>query len=126
MRSWNESRSGFLNETIPLFKWDGCDQRQLGDVGATARCALPGATIMLRSALELRQSTPTNKFPHSTTNVPVRGIVKPIRRLVKGNAIELNDVIIVDEKLIIDNKFFKDNYLKLSIGKKRHIKVELD
>jgi tyrosyl-tRNA synthetase len=35
-------------------------------------------------------------------------------------------VIIVDEKLIIDNKFFKDNYLKLSIGKKRHIKVELD
>jgi tyrosyl-tRNA synthetase len=49
-----------------------------------------------------------------------------IRRLIKGNAIKLNDEIIVDEKLIIDNEFFKDNYLKLSIGKKRHIKVELD
>ena len=49
-----------------------------------------------------------------------------IRRLIKGNAIKLNDEIITNEKLIINNKFFKDNYLKLSIGKKRHIKVELD
>ena len=49
-----------------------------------------------------------------------------IRRLIKGNAIKLNDEIIADEKLIINNKFFKNNYLKLSIGKKRHIKVELD
>ena len=49
-----------------------------------------------------------------------------IRRLIKGNAIKLNDEIITDEKLIINNEFFKDNYLKLSIGKKRHIKVELD
>ena len=49
-----------------------------------------------------------------------------IRRLIKGNAIKLNDEIIADEKLIINNDFFKDNYLKLSIGKKRHIKVELN
>ncbi len=49
-----------------------------------------------------------------------------IRRLIKGNAIKLNDEIIANEKLIINNEFFKDNYLKLSIGKKRHIKVELD
>ena len=49
-----------------------------------------------------------------------------IRRLIKGNAIKLNDKIVVDEKLIIDKEFFKDNYLKLSIGKKRHIKVELN
>jgi tyrosyl-tRNA synthetase len=49
-----------------------------------------------------------------------------IRRLIKGNAIKLNDDIINDEKLIINNKFFKNNYLKLSVGKKRHIKVELD
>ena len=45
-----------------------------------------------------------------------------IRRLIKGNAIKLDDKIISDEKLIITNKIFKDNYLKLSIGKKRHIK----
>jgi len=49
-----------------------------------------------------------------------------IRRLIKGNAIKLNDEIIKDEKLIINNEFFRNNYLKLSIGKKRHIKVELD
>ena len=48
-----------------------------------------------------------------------------IRRLIQGNAIKLNDEIISDEKLIINNDFFKDNYLKLSIGKKRHIKVEI-
>ena len=49
-----------------------------------------------------------------------------IRRLVKGNAIKLNDEIVTDEKLIVKNKFFNNNYLKLSIGKKRHIKIELN
>ena len=49
-----------------------------------------------------------------------------IRRLIKGNAIKLNDKIISDEKLIIQRELFNDNYLKLSIGKKRHIKIELD
>ena len=49
-----------------------------------------------------------------------------IRRLIKGNAIKLDDKIINNEKLIITNKIFKDNYLKLSIGKKRHIKIELN
>ena len=49
-----------------------------------------------------------------------------IRRLIKGNAVKLNDQIISDEKLIINSKLFKNNYLKLSIGKKRHIKVELN
>ena len=49
-----------------------------------------------------------------------------IRRLIKGKAVKLNDEIIIDEKLIIKSEFFKDNYIKLSIGKKRHIKVELN
>ena len=48
-----------------------------------------------------------------------------IRRLIKGNAIKINDKIVSDEKLIIQRELF-DNYLKLSIGKKRHIKIELD
>ena len=47
-----------------------------------------------------------------------------IRRLIKGNAIKINDKTISDEKLIINNKLFNNNYLKLSIGKKRHIKIE--
>ncbi len=49
-----------------------------------------------------------------------------IRRLIKGGAIKINDVGINDEKKIIDENFFNEKFLKLSIGKKRHIKVELD
>ena len=49
-----------------------------------------------------------------------------IRRLIKGNAVKINDKVVSDEKLIIENEFFNKNYLKLSIGKKRHIKIELD
>ena len=49
-----------------------------------------------------------------------------IRRLIQGKAIKINDKIISDEKLIITNEFFNENYLKLSIGKKRHLKIELD
>ena len=48
-----------------------------------------------------------------------------IRRLFKGNAIKINDELINNEKLIIKNELFNKNYLKLSIGKKRHIKIEL-
>ena len=48
-----------------------------------------------------------------------------IRRLFRGNAIKINDKLIKDENLIIDYKLFNNNYLKLSIGKKRHIKIEL-
>ena len=49
-----------------------------------------------------------------------------IRRLIKGNAIKINDQNIIDEKLIITDELFNQNYLKLSIGKKRHIKIELN
>ena len=49
-----------------------------------------------------------------------------IRRLIKGNGIKINDEVISDEKIIIDSKFFDKNYLKLSIGKKRHIKIQLN
>ena len=49
-----------------------------------------------------------------------------IRRLIKGNAIKLNDKTISDEKLIITIELFHNDYLKLSIGKKRHIKIELN
>ena len=49
-----------------------------------------------------------------------------IRRLIKGNAIKINNIIVSDEKFIINKELFKDNYLKVSIGKKRHIKIELN
>ena len=49
-----------------------------------------------------------------------------IRRLIKGSAIKINNEIISDEKLLIGKKYFKDNYLKLSVGKKRHIKIKIN
>jgi len=49
-----------------------------------------------------------------------------VRRLIKGNAIKINDKVITDEKLIINKNTFNKDYLKLSIGKKRHLKIELN
>ncbi len=49
-----------------------------------------------------------------------------IRRLIKGNGVKINDKIISNEKLIITSEIFNENYIKLSIGKKRHLKIELD
>ncbi len=48
-----------------------------------------------------------------------------IRRLIKGNAVKINNEVINDEKFIINKKLFNENYCKLSIGKKRHLKIEL-
>ena len=48
-----------------------------------------------------------------------------IRRLIKGKAVKINDAVVPDEKFIINEELFTENYLKLSIGKKRHIKIEL-
>ena len=49
-----------------------------------------------------------------------------IRRLVKGNAIKINDNVVSDENFTINKDLFKENYLKLSIGKKRHVKIEIN
>ncbi len=48
-----------------------------------------------------------------------------IRRLIKGNGIKINNQIITDEKLIIIKNLFQNNLIKLSLGKKRHTKVQL-
>ena len=48
-----------------------------------------------------------------------------IRRLIKGNGIKINSQAISDEKFLISEDLFKDSLIKLSLGKKKHIKVEL-
>ena len=48
-----------------------------------------------------------------------------IRRLIKGNGIRINNQVITDEKLIINKSIFIDNLIKLSLGKKKHVKVKL-
>jgi tyrosyl-tRNA synthetase len=49
-----------------------------------------------------------------------------IRRLIKGNGIKINNQAITNEKLIITKDLFQDDLIKLSLGKKKHIKVELN
>ena len=48
-----------------------------------------------------------------------------IRRLIKGNGIKINSQTISDEKLVITKSLFKEKLIKLSLGKKKHIKVKL-
>ena len=48
-----------------------------------------------------------------------------IRRLIKGNGIKINSQVIKNEKFIVTKTLFHNNLIKLSLGKKKHIKVEL-
>ena len=49
-----------------------------------------------------------------------------IRRLLKGKGIKINNEAIIDDKFLIkENLFDKNKFLKLSIGKKKHLKVIL-
>ena len=48
------------------------------------------------------------------------------RRILKNNGIRINDNIISDEKKIINmNDVSNDNFIKLSIGRKNHLKVKV-
>ena len=49
-----------------------------------------------------------------------------IRRLIIGNGIKINNQVVADEKLIVTKDLFQSNLIKLSLGKKRHIKVLLN
>ena len=48
-----------------------------------------------------------------------------VRRLIQGKAVKLNDKKILDEKLIIKKELTNNGYFKLSLGKKRHYKIEI-
>ena len=49
-----------------------------------------------------------------------------IRRIIRNKGIKINNLTIEDEKLLVSNSFFENGKtLKLSLGKKKHIKVEL-
>ena len=48
-----------------------------------------------------------------------------IRRLIKGKAIKVNNEIINDENFKITPSIINSKFFKLSIGKKRHIKINL-
>jgi tyrosyl-tRNA synthetase len=49
-----------------------------------------------------------------------------IRRLIKGGGVKINNELINDNRYVIKKKLFKNNFVKLSLGKKRHAKVILN
>ncbi len=46
-----------------------------------------------------------------------------IRRLIKSNGIKINNEVLNDENFLIDLKNYENSSFKLSIGKKRHLKI---
>ena len=49
-----------------------------------------------------------------------------IRRIINNNGVKINNAIVNDNKFLITNNLFdNEKTLKLSLGKKRHVKVEL-
>ena len=49
-----------------------------------------------------------------------------IRRAINEKGIKINDMVLTDEKIIIDlNSFKENNYIKVSHGKKKHFKIKL-
>ena len=49
-----------------------------------------------------------------------------IRRIINNNGVKINNVIVNDNNFLIKNNLFNnEKTLKLSLGKKRHVKVEL-
>ena len=48
------------------------------------------------------------------------------RRILKNNGIRINDNVVSDDKKIINmNDVSVNNYIKLSIGKKNHLKIKV-
>ena len=49
-----------------------------------------------------------------------------VRRILKNNGVKVNDIVVSDEKKIINIDYVsKNNIIKLSIGKKNHLKVKI-
>ena len=49
-----------------------------------------------------------------------------VKRIIKNKGVKIDDQIITDEKIKINKDFFKGrNFFRLSLGKKRHIKISL-
>ena len=47
------------------------------------------------------------------------------RRILKNNGLKINNILLTDEKKILYAGDFKDNFLKISCGKKRHYLVKV-
>ena len=50
-----------------------------------------------------------------------------IKRIIKNKGIKINNITVENDKFLITEELFKSNkYMKLSLGKKKHVKIELN
>ena len=60
-------------------------------------------------------------------NTKILNSKSEIRRAIKEKGIKINDIILEDEKKIINlNEFTESNYIKISYGKKKHFKIKIN
>ncbi len=60
-------------------------------------------------------------------NTKILNSKSEIRRAINEKGVKINDIILVDEKKTVNlNDFTKNNYIKVSHGKKKHFKIKLN
>jgi tyrosyl-tRNA synthetase len=60
-------------------------------------------------------------------NTKILNSKSEIRRAIKEKGIKINDIVLEDEKKIINlNEFTESNYIKISYGKKKHFKIKIN
>ena len=60
-------------------------------------------------------------------NTQILNSKSEIRRAIKERGIRINDIVVIDDKKIIDlNYFLQNDYIKVSYGKKKHFKIKLN
>ena len=59
-------------------------------------------------------------------NIKILNSKSEIRRAINEKGVKINDVVVEDEKKIIDLDDIKDEFIKVSYGKKKHYKIKFN
>ena len=71
---------------------------------------------LISNGIEILEFLAINKITSSKSEA---------RRVIENNGIRLNDVTLKDIKKVLRKEDFKENYIKISFGKKKHYKVKI-
>ena len=71
---------------------------------------------LISNGIEILEFLAINKITSSKSEA---------RRVIENNGIKLNDVTLKDIKKVLRKEDFKENYIKISFGKKKHYKVKI-
>ena len=59
-------------------------------------------------------------------NTKILNSKSEVRRAINEKGIKINDVVVSDEKKIINLNDLNNDYIKVSYGKKKHYKIKLN